>query len=398
METKFFLEHLQNDLIPFWNKMRDDVNGGFFGYADALGKPNSEAPKGVILTARIMWFYSAAYSVLKEKSLLENAEHAFRFLKERCYDSENGGVFWSVKAQDCNKGAFDDVFDDTKHTYCQAFVAYALARFYRVSGNAEALNSAYEIYRTIEGKCRDEGGYLEAFNRDFSPCSNEKLSENGVMASRTMNTLLHVIEAYTELYFADKNSEVGGKLREALVLFKDKIYDSDKKVCKVFFDSEYNSLIDLESYGHDIEASWLLERACEALGDDALSAEILPMTRELAEAALENGFDKSQGALNNEREDNRVNRTKVWWVQAESVIGFYNFYVNYGNGKFLEAAERVADFIRDVVIDKSTGEWIENIAADGNTDSTQALVHEWKCPYHNGRMCVEMITRLNRNK
>lgn len=389
MNADFFLEHLQNDLIPFWNKMRDDENDGFYGYADALGRPNPAAPKGVILTARIMWFYSAAYSLLRERSLPDMAERAFTFLKERCYDREFGGVFWSVNAR-------EGAFDDTKHTYCQAFTVYALAKLYNACGSAAALDLAYEIYGTIEGKCRDNGGYLEAFNRDFSPCSNEKLSENGVMASRTMNTLLHIIEAYTELYSAAHDPEIGERLREALVLFKDKIYDSEKRICKVFFDLEYNSLIDLESYGHDIEASWLLDRACDVLGSDTICSEIRTITSGLAEAALENGFDKPQGALNNEREFDNVNRTKVWWVQAEAVIGLYNFYEKTNRAEFLEASERVLDFIRDFVIDKSTGEWIENVAADGNTDRKQALVHEWKCPYHNGRMCVEMISRLSR--
>lgn len=390
MEAKFFLEHLKNDLIPFWNKMRDDENGGFYGFADALGVPDPASPKGVILTGRIMWFYSSAYTLLKERGLLEMAEHAFGFLKERCYDRESGGVFWSVNA---DEGAFDD----TKHTYCQAFVVYALAKFYRAGGNPEARELAYKIYRTIEEKCRDEGGYLEAFNRDFSPCSNEKLSENGVMATRTMNTLLHIIEAYTELYVADKNAEVREKLFEALKLFKDKIYDPEKRICKVFFDHDYNSLIDLESYGHNIEASWLIERACGALSDDALRNEMLQMTKELAQAALENGPDKNkQNALNNERENDKVDRKKVWWVQAEAVVGFYNAYRNTNREEFLEAAESVLKFIRENVIDPATGEWIENIAADGNTDKKQALVHEWKCPYHNGRMCVEMISRLNK--
>lgn len=389
MEAKFFLEHLKNDLIPFWNKMRDDKNGGFYGYADASGVPDPEAAKGVILTGRIMWFYSSAYMLLKERGLLDMAEHAFEFLAERCYDSENGGVYWSVNAE---SGACDSA----KHTYCQAFVVYALAKYYRASGKREVLELAYGIYSAIEGKCRDGGGYLEAFNRDFTPCSNEKLSENGVMASRTMNTLLHIIEAYTELYVADHSSEVGEKLREALRLFRDKIYDPEKRICKVFFDREYNSLIDLESYGHDIEASWLIERACKALDEDTPGNEMLSITKKLAEAALENGLDRNkQNALNNEREYDKVDRKKVWWVQAEAVVGFYNAYCNdKSRGDFLEASESVLNFIKENVIDPATGEWIENIAADGNTDKNQALVHEWKCPYHNGRMCVEMISRL----
>ncbi|MGN0677328.1 MAG: AGE family epimerase/isomerase, partial [Ruminococcus sp.] len=299
MEAKVFKEHLENNLIPFWNKLKDEKNGGFYGYVDSEGKPDDKSVKGVILNSRILWFYSTAYQLLKKPELLEMADHAYNFLVNFCFDSQYGGVYWSLNYD-------GTVCDDTKHTYNQAFAIYALSAYYQASGKKDALNTAYVLYRVIEEKCRDENGYLEAFHRDFTPASNEKLSENGVLAERTMNTLLHVLEAYSELYKADTFYAVGDSIRWILKLFKKKIYNPEKKICEVFFDSDYNSLIDLESFGHDIETAWLIDRGCSVLDDIAYKKEMLPITNGLAEAAYHNAFDKIQHGLNNEREGNKV--------------------------------------------------------------------------------------------
>ena len=387
MKAEEFRKHLENDLIPFWNKMKDDTNGGFYGYADSNGIPDKTAVKGVILNSRILWFYSSAYLLLKKPELLEMADHAFNFLIDCCYDVQYGGVYWSVN---CN----GTICDDTKHTYNQAFAIYAVSTYYQASKKREALVTAYSLYHIIEGKFRDKGGYLEAFHRDFIPASNEKLSENGVLAERTMNTLLHVLEAYTVLYSADSFQMVGDSIREILQIFNDKIYDPDKGICDVFFDHDYNSLIDLESYGHNIETSWLIDRACKVLGDDDVEEKMGPVILGLADAAYNNAFDKTQGGLNNEREGDKVDRQKIWWVQAESVVGFYNAHqINPKKAEYLSAAESIWNFIQDNVITAS-GEWLETVPADHAADTTQPLVHPWKCPYHNGRMCMEMIERL----
>ena len=389
MEAKVFQEHLENDLIPFWNRMKDEINGGFYGYADAEGNPDMKSVKGVILNSRILWFYASAYQLLRKPELLEMADHAYRFLVDHCFDSQYGGVYWSVNYD-------GTVCDDTKHTYNQAFAIYALSAYYRASGRKEALNLAYVLYRVIEEKCRDSKGYFEAFRRDFTPSSNEKLSENGVLAERTMNTLLHVLEAYSELYRADPFYEVGDSIRSILRLFEKKIYNSEKQICDVFFDSDYHSLIDLESFGHDIETSWLIDCGCSVLEDKAYQKEMQPMINGLAEAAYRNAFDKRQNALNNEREGDRIDSQKIWWVQAEYVVGFYNVYQkNPQKTEYLHTAEKIWEFIQNHVIDSRSGEWIESIPADNLPDSGQALVHPWKCPYHNGRMCMEMIQRLS---
>ncbi|MGN0690108.1 MAG: AGE family epimerase/isomerase [Oscillospiraceae bacterium] len=389
MKARKFKEHLEKNLIPFWNRMEDIENGGFYGYADSDGVPDKNSVKGCILNSRILWFYSASYQLLKKSELLEKAEHAYQFLSEHFYDSRYGGVFWSVKA--------DGTPEDTiKHTYNQAFAVYALSVYYQASGKKEALKLAYSLYHIMESKCRDAEGYFEAFSRDFSPVSNEKLSENGVIAERTMNTLLHVLEAYTELYRADEFYAVGDSIRNILRIFKFRVYDSDKEICRVFFDKSYHSLISLESYGHDIEASWLIDRACQVLDDKAYYAEMLPMIRQLADGAYKNGIDISNQAMNNECENGTVNAKKVWWVQAEAVTGFYNAYQNQPEKtEYLQISENVWDYIQKHIIDKKTGEWIEDISPDNTVKSGQALAHPWKCPYHNGRMCIEMIRRLS---
>ncbi len=389
MEAKVFKEHLEKNLIPFWNKLKDEEHGGFYGYVGSDGKPDIKSVKGVILNSRILWFYSTAYQLLKKPELLEMADHAYTFLTDYCFDSQYGGVYWSVNYD-------GTVCDDTKHTYNQSFAIYALSAYYQASGKKGALNMAYVLYRVIEEKCKDENGYLEAFRRDFTPSSNEKLSENGVLAERTMNTLLHVLEAYSELYKADTFYAVGDSIRWILKLFQKKVYNPEKMICEVFFDSNYHSLIDLESYGHDIETAWLIDRGCSVLDDAAYKKEMLPVTNGLEEAAYRNAFDKTQHGLNNEREGNKVDNRKIWWVQAESVVGFYNAYQKQPQKKeYLQAAEEIWEFIQSSVVDPDSGEWIEYVPADNKPDPKQALVHSWKCPYHNGRMCMEMIQRLS---
>ena len=389
MEAKIFQEHLEKQLIPFWNKMEDCEKGGFYGYADAYGVPDKNGVKGCILNSRILWFYAAAYNLLQQPVLLQKAEHAYQFMRDHFFDSRFGGVFWSVEAD-------GTPLDTTKHTYNQSFAIYALSEYYKACGKKEVLNLAYELYRTIEEKCRDAEGYFEAYSREFQPVSNEKLSENGVLAERTMNTLLHVMEAYTELYRADHFYAVGDSIREILRLFKAKVYNPEKKRCEVFFDKTYRSLIDLESYGHDIEASWLLDRACEALDDSAYEAEILPIVTELAKGAYQQGIDRENHAMNNECENGNVSAKKVWWVQAESVTGFYNAYQRQPEKKeYLEMSEQVWQYIQKYVIDPKTGEWVEDVSPDNTIQEGQALVHPWKCPYHNGRMYIEMIRRLS---
>ncbi len=383
-------DHLTNVIIPFWKKLRDDEFGGYYGYLGHDLKLDKKAEKGCILNSRILWFFSNAYLLLKDESLLDEARHAYDFLLERCLDKENGGVFWSI--------SYDGVVrDSTKHTYNQAFAIYALSSYYLASGDGQALEWAKELFNIVETKCRDEKGYLEASDSSFHKIGNEKLSGNGVMADRTMNTLLHVMEAYTELYVASREPQVKKALEEILDIFSEKMYNRELHRQEVFFDENYRSLIDLHSYGHDIESSWLVDRAVEVIDgpDHKWSSRITPITMDLARNILENVFDGH--SLPNECEEGRVDETRVWWVQAETVVGFLNAYNKSGNTdeRYLEAAKSCLDYIFEYIVDKREGsEWFWAVERDGTPRKDLSIVDPWKCPYHNGRMCFEIIRRM----
>lgn len=379
-------EHLTNDIIPFWQGMKDEVYGGFYGYLGFDLKLYKEAVKGCILNSRILWFFSNAYLLLGERSLLESARHAFLFLKEYCVDREFGGVFWSLNY----KGEPEDI---TKHTYNQAFAIYALSSYYDASCDEEALEIAHNLYHLVETKCKDEYGYLEAFSRNFEPVDNEKLSENGVMAEKTMNTLLHVFEAYTELYRVAKEECVADNLRFMLDIIADKVYNPELGRQEVFFDRTWNTLIDLYSYGHDIEAAWLVDRGLEVLDDADYTAKLTPITKTITENIYNRAY--IDHSLVNEAENGVVDTTRVWWVQAEAVVGFLNGYQKSSEQeKYLEAAEDIWDYIKNNLIDKRKGsEWFSELDKDRNPVG-KPIVEPWKCPYHNGRMCFEVIRRL----
>lgn len=388
-------EELQKDIIPFWKNLRDDEKGGYYGWLSYDLVLDKKSEKGCILNSRITWFFSNAYTLLKDESLLEEAKHGYEFLMKHCVDKEYGGIFWSLN--------YDGTpLDTTKHTYNQAFCIYALASYYEASKDREALELAFNLFRLIEEKCTDEVGYLEAFTRDFKPESNEKLSENGVLADKTMNTLLHVFEAYTELYrvtgvlpeWKEEANEVRCRLAWMMDLFADKIYNPAKRRQEVFFDKDYNTILDLHSYGHDIETAWLIDRGVEVLGEEAYEEKMSPITQALTEQIYRVAFDGH--SLANECDRGVVNENRIWWVQAETVVGFLNGYEKTPeHSEYRDAALAVWEFIKEHVVDQRSGsEWFWEVRADGTPIEGRPIVEPWKCPYHNGRMCIEVMKRI----
>lgn len=378
--------HLVEKLIPFWEGLMDEEYGGYYGYMGYDLAIDRTYEKGCILNSRILWFFSNAYALLGEEHLRVHAEHAYRFLREHCLDREYGGVFWSV--------TYDGkVKDSTKHTYNQAFAIYALSSYYDAVKDENALALALELQRLIEEKCKDMYGYLEAFNRKFQPEENDKLSENGVLAEKTMNTLLHVFEAYTELYRVSRDEKTADKIRRMLDTIADKVYNPELGRQEVFFDKEWNSLIDLYSYGHDIETAWLVDRGLTVLGEKAYTEKLRPITTEITKHIYERAL--VDHSLLNEAENGVNDTTRVWWVQAETVVGFINgFQKDPQEEKYLEAAKEVWEYIKEHLIDPREGsEWFWSVDADGEPIK-KPIVEPWKCPYHNGRMCMEVIRRL----
>lgn len=381
-------QELTSHIIPFWNKLRDDENGGFYGYLSFGLELDRKADKGVILHSRILWFYSNAYMTLKDESLLDYAKHAYEFIKDHCIDYEFGGVYWMMdyKGQPA---------DTMKHTYNIAFAIYALSSYYRASGDRHALELAYRLFDDIEKNTLDEYGYQEAFDRQWNLVDNEALSENGLKADKTMNAILHLIEAYTELYLADHNEKVGERLKFQLGQMRDIVYTPETNALKVFFDAKFGLVGDIHSFGHDIEATWLMDRACDVLGDEELKKQFAEMDLKISHNIQNIAID-TDGALMNERENDKIDHTRVWWVQAEAIVGFINAYQHSGEESFLNSAKGVWEYVKREIIDPREGsEWYSEISGEHIPHDYKEIVGAWKCPYHNGRMCMEVINRIH---
>lgn len=385
--------HLKETILPFWRKLADKTNGGFYGYVNHDLTVDKEADKGCILNSRILWTFSTAARVLGDSSWLTEARQALTFM-ERFEDKERGGVYWSVSA----KG---EPLDKTKHTYCQAFAIYGLAAYMRAAGEEDALytiarDRALRLFSVIESQCSDEGGYGEAFEPDFTPVSNEKLSNNptlmerGEVAQRTMNTLLHVLEAYAELYRADPDEEVHEAGEKCLQRFLKVMYNQPKRRLEVFFDQNYHSLLDMQSFGHDIEASWLMWDAVETFLPEDERAPYRDMCLTLADAVMERAF--TDHGLENEVVEGKVEHTRIWWVQAETVLGFANAFALTGKEKYKAAAKQEWRYIQETIVDhRPGGEWFWCCDENGTPAPQKPIVEAWKCPYHNGRMCLRMM-------
>ena len=405
--------NLRDRMLPFWSRLKDEERGGFYSLVTDDLEVHKDADRGCILNSRILWFFSSAYRSLHEESALEDARHAFRYLKEVFWDHENGGLYWSVKAD-------GTPLRTDKYCFCQAFGICALAAYaeaedlndalsirdsQETEASMEALRLAYELFDLIESKMRDTEGYLEAFDRELNAIPNDVFSVKGVQASRTMNTALQLLEAYMELYRADGATRVKKRLFAILDIFLDRIYLRSKTRLGVYFDLDYRPLLDLYSYGHDIECAWIIDRALSLLGDYPREKELRVVTENLTAAVYRQAYleDGNFGSLPIEAEKGVDKDVRVWWVQAEAVNGFLNgVQVAMENNdmkavlRYAKAVGKIWAFISSELIDpRSEGEWFSEIRAGGFPDHTKNIVDEWKCPYHNGRMFMEFIRRLN---
>lgn len=377
---------LTEHILPFWLGLRDNSHGGYIGLVDFDLIRHLEAVKGCILNSRILWTFSEAYRLLGDVELRSAADRAFSMLR-RMTDERNGGVYWSLTAD-------GQAADSTKHTYNQAFAVYALSAYHRAAGNTEALERAFALFDMIESHCRDEGGYLEAFTADWHPESNEKLSENGIMAERTMNTLLHLLEGYTGLYEASGDPRVRDCLTAIFNLWEKRIYNPVLRRQEVFFDHNYHSLINLHSFGHDIETSWLADHTLDVLADDELTARIRPKLLAMADQTLSAAF--TEHGFANESDRGHVDETRVWWIQAEALLGFLNAWEHTGETRYRDAVLSQWAYIREHIIDKRPGsEWFWYVEPDGKP-AAKPIVEPWKCPYHNGRMAMEVLRRAEK--
>lgn len=389
LQKELELEFKQN-LLPFWAEYAiDEKNGGFVGKITADNLKVYSADKGGILNARILWSLSAAYKQYPSKKLAEAAHRAYKYFDKYFMDDKYGGFFWMVNS----KGK---AVDPKKHIYTQAFGIYGLVEYYSAFKNHEALKLAYNIYSLIEEHSVDKtyGGYFEAYSQDWELNDDVRLSEKDENEPKSMNTHLHILEAYTNLYRHAPSKELKEKLVSLIHYFHDHIINKEKTSLINFFGRDWSPRSNQISYGHDIESSWLLVEAAEVIEDEHL----LSVTREhavsIANAVLENGID-SDGALINEGGPNGYTDTdKDWWPQAEAVVGFLNVYEITGDLKFLEASANSWMFIKQHLIDRKHGEWYEKTSREGVPYDTMDKVRSWKGPYHNMRLIFEVNRRV----
>ena len=384
-------EELTADILPFWmERMQDSVHGGFYGRISGNNELHAEAEKGAVLNARLLWTFSAAYRLLGKNEYLEMATRAKSEIIDRFYDAEYGGVYWSLDSE-----GFP--LDTKKQIYALGFAVYGLSEYYRATGDEDALNYAVRLFHDIEKHSFDAvwNGYCEAMTREWNEIDDMRLSEKDANERKTMNTHLHILEPYTNLYRVWKNPELEKQLRNLIRLFIDKILNKQTYHLQLFFDDQWNNKHNIISYGHDIEASWLLHEAALVLGDDDLLAEVESYVVAIAHASFE-GYFPGAGMIYELHQDiSDLDAERHWWVQAENIVGNINLYQHFGD---LDALHRAVDcwqFVKKYLVDNIDSEWYWSIRADGSINKEKDKAGFWKCPYHNGRMCLEIIERFD---
>jgi len=387
-------EHLFEFYLPFWcGPALDPQNGGWMAWLSNDLKPDRTQPKGLIVQARILWAFSAAHRFRPVPIYGQMAERAFDFVMNRCWDAQHGGAFWRLSDE-------GKVLDDSKKIYGQAFYIYALAEFHRAFGRHAALARARELFELIERHAHDAkfGGYVEVCRRDWSEAGPDaRLSDKDMNEKKSMNNHLHVLEAYTNLYRVWPDARVATRLRGLIKIFLTKILDARTRHLHHFFDEQWRVRSDTYTFGHDIEASWLLCEAAEALRDAPRLKRVQRVAAEMAAVAFTEGLG-ADGALSYEGRDGKIiDPGRECWPQAEAMVGFLNAFEISGDGKYLDAALRVWNYIQLHLVDRAHGEWFWRINPDGQPDPKLPKVGEWKGPYHATRACLETLRRLGKH-
>lgn len=380
---------LEHNILSYWiDHVVDKENGGFYGRIDGDDQIHAQAEKGAVMNARILWAFSAAYRVLRNPAYLEAATRAKDYFLAHFVDKENGGVYWSVDYQ-------GNPLDTKKQTYAIGFAIYGFSEYARATGDAEALEMAKRLYHDIETHAYDSEnqGYIEALTCEWQPIADMRLSDKDENGSRTMNTHLHIIEPYTNLYRVWKDAALEKSIRNLLDIFTDKLLNPETHHLDLFFDDKWQGKRNVESYGHDIEASWLLHETALVLDDKTVLQKMEQVIRRIADAADEGLRPDGSMVYEHWKDTDEYDLQRQWWVQCENIIGHIDLYQYFGYEDSLEKAIQCWNFVQKNLIDAKNGEWHWAVLDDGTINRADDKAGFWKCPYHNSRMCLELIER-----
>ncbi len=399
METTSTLAALRDELgtelteriLPYWMEHTiDHVHGGFVGRITQKNEIVDGAEKGLVLNARILWTFSAAYRVLGDERYRVVADRAYAFMTNAFRDHAHRGYYWML--------TYDGrPADDRKHVYAQAFALYGVAEYYRATGHEPALDEAISLFDLIERYAHDldHGGYHEAFDRAWARLDDARLSDKDAHERKSMNTHLHVLEAYTNLFRVWPDAGLLTQLHALTDVFIHRILRGETRHFLLFFDEDWRPKSTAVSFGHDIEASWLLLDAAEVLGDDELRRQVRDVAVDIARLTLSEGQDHDGGLFNQGGPSGIADTDKDWWPQAEAIVGFVRAYEETGDSAFVKAAEASWAFIKRFVVDEEYGEWFGRVSRDGAPYDEEDKVGSWKCPYHNSRACLEIMDRVD---
>lgn len=379
-----------NSILDFWAKNTiDKNNGGFVAELNGEGEQTNATEKGAVLNTRLLWSFSSAYNFLKNSTYLVLADRAYDNLVHHFWDKENGGLFWSVN----NNGS---VKNSRKQAYAQGFAIYGFSEYYKATGKQESLDYAIQIFNLIENNFKDEkyGGYIEALGSTWEHLADMRLSEKDANQPKSMNTHLHIIEPYTNLYRVWPNELLKERIQDLLVIFRDKIVEQKTSHFNLFFDMDWTVKSNIDSYGHDIEGAWLLNEAAHTIQNEELIVQMKNLSLKMVDVTIEEGLG-NDGSIFYELEDGHLDTDKHWWPQAEALVGFLDAYQNSADTKYLNQALQVWKFILKHIKDNENGEWFWKVDDTGQPDSIPPKVGFWKCPYHNSRALIEAITRIN---
>lgn len=379
-------KHLLEKIVPFWTSLVDVRFGGYYGYVGNDLRVRRGAPKGLVQQSRMLWTFSALENHYHDGRFRPYMETAWNFLKTKMYDFRNEGFFWTLTRE-------GKPIDSRKVVYGQGFAIYALAEYAKAGGDAEALSLARRLFGILEAKAWDPEaeGYREEFSPEWIPDGCRMLGDGIFGCVFTVNTALHLLEAFTNLYSAFPDPAVKAAVLRLLALLKNRMYDPGLRSLHPYFDRDYRSLGTLRSFGHDIETAWLMDQAVRTAGlEDPAYAE---MTSALAEAVYEDGYNGAY--VDNSRADGKTDREEVWWVQAESLTGFYNHFQKTGKGEFRLAVNRLWQTVMNDLVDpREGGEWFWSVDEHKRPSRSHGMAELWKCPYHNVRCLLQLMERM----